>query len=171
MALKQIMNVNAGNLLGLLFQGEQNIDLISEKSLDTAFVLEHGENLNLGALLRENAHSFGQKIHCRPHHQTDGDAVLVFRAEVLPLLDSTLEVLPHGCEKSHKLGAGRREYRALACPLKNRKSDFLFKEFNLVRKSRLADKKIVRRPAEVQRVCNFYTVIDLFGGHGWFLFF
>ena len=71
----------------------------------------------------------------------------------------------------YKLGAGWRERRAFAIPLKNRKPDFLLEKPDLIRESRLADKKIVRRTAEIQSVSNFYTVIDLFRGHGGLLFY
>ena len=151
--------MNAGNLPGLLFQGEQNVDLISEKSFHAAFVLEQRKNLDLGIGFSEKAHGFRKKKHCRPHHQANGDAVLVFRAEVLPLLDGALKVLPHGCEKSYKLGAGRCECRAFAIPLKNRKPDFLLEKPDLIRESRLADKHVIRRPAEIQSVGNFYIII------------
>ena len=39
-ALKEAVDMNAGDLPGLFLQGEQNIDLVAEKCLHTAFILE-----------------------------------------------------------------------------------------------------------------------------------
>ena len=166
MTLKEIMDMNTGNLPGLLFQGKQNIDFVSEKSLHAARILENREYLDLRIGFSEKAHSFRQEIDGLPYHQADGNTILVLGAEILPLLYGALEVLPHGCEKGNELGAGRRERCAFAGSLEDCEAHFLLKKFDLVGKGRLADEKVVGRPAEVQSVRDFYTVIDLFCGHG-----
>ena len=76
--------------------------------------------------------------------------ILIFCAEVLPLLNCPFHLLTHSGKVSHELGSSRRKRRTLAIPVKNSKTDFLFEKPDLVGKCRLAYKHIFRCPTEVQ---------------------
>ena len=86
-AFKQIMHRDAGDLSRLFPQSKEDVDLVSQERLDAVFVLEHRRDLHVRVGLREQAHGLRQEKDRLSHHQADGDAVPVFRAEVLPLLN------------------------------------------------------------------------------------
>ena len=90
MALKELMHADPRDLFCLFLQGKENIDLVLKKRFHAAFILEYRKDLDLRLCFRENAHGLRQEEERRTHHQTDGYAVLVLRAEVLPLLNGAL---------------------------------------------------------------------------------
>ena len=86
-AFKQVMHRDAGDLSRLFPQGKEDINFILQESLDAVFVLEYGRDLHVRVGFPEQAHGLRQEKDRLSHHQADGDAVPVFRAEVLPLLN------------------------------------------------------------------------------------
>ena len=90
MAVKELMDMDPRNLSGLFFQSKDDINLAPKEGFHTSFVLEYRKNLNRRIRFREKTHGFRQEKDSLPNHQTDGNAVLVFGAEVLSLLNGAL---------------------------------------------------------------------------------
>ena len=170
-ALKQVVDGDAGDLPGLLPQGEQNIRLVPQKGLHPVLILKQRGHLHLRGRLGKQANGLREKIHRLPDHQTDGDVVLVFGAEILPLLDGPLQVLPHIGQESDKLRPGGGKRRSLAAALKEVEADLLLQQLDLIGEGWLADEQVVRGTAEIQGVRQLNTVVDLFRGHGGLLLF
>ena len=170
-AFKQLMDGDPGDLLRLLLQRKQDIDLIAQKGLDAVFIPEYGRDLNVAVCLRKKPYGFREKIYGLPDHEADGDAVPVGRAEILPLLDGAFQLLPHAGEEGDELRSRRRQSGALSAAFKDREADLFFQQPDLIGQGRLADKHILRRPAEVQGMGKLYTIVDLFRGHGALLLF
>ena len=165
-ALKQLMDLDTRDLPHLLLEGKENIHFLPQKRINAVFILENRRDLGLWIFFRKQPHGLRQEVERLADHQADRDALPVFRAEILPLLDRALEFLPHPAQKANKLRPGGRQGRSPAAALKKRKADLLLQEPDLIGKGGLAHEQIVRRPAEVQGAGQFDAVIHLFGCHG-----
>ena len=97
---------------------------VVHEGVHTAFVLELGGYLHMRFLLLKAADGFRQEIDGLSYHKTDGYAVPVFGAEVLPLFNGTLQIIPHIDQKTHKLLTGRRKGCPLSVSFKNFKFQF-----------------------------------------------
>jgi hypothetical protein len=136
------MDFYSGHLACLLSQSENDIYLILKKGFHAVLIPEARGNLYVRAGFLKQFHGFRQEIKRLPNHHTDGNAVLVFCAEILSLFNGAFQVLPHAGQEGNELSAGRGEGCALPVPLKDCEADFFLQEFYLIGKGRLADKRL-----------------------------
>ena len=164
-AFKQVVDPDARDLPGLLLQREQQIRLVLQKAFDAVFVFELRNDLDLGGLLGKEPHGLRQKEQGLPDHHADGNAVPVFRAEILALFNSAFQILPHSGQKAHKLRPGRGQRRALAASHENREAHLVLQQLDLIRQGRLAHKLVLRGPGEIQRSRQLDAVVHLLRRH------
>ena len=138
---------------------------IENKTLGDVITAEIPEDLYAWFLLLEQPHGLRKEINSLAYHQADRDVILIFGAEVLPLFNSPLHFLPHTGQISHELCPGRSKGCTFPVTVKKGKADLFFQKFYLIGKRRLAYKHILCGPAEVQRMSQLNTVINLFCRH------
>ena len=170
-ALKKVVDLDAGHLPRLLLQGKDHIRFIPKKCLHAVLIPKDRGDLHVRLGLRKQTYGLRKKVNGLPDHQADGDAVLILGAEILPLLDGALQILPHTGQEGNELRSGRCQRGALAASLKDGEADLLLQQPDLIGKGGLADEHIVGCPAEIQRPGKLDAVIELFGGHGLLLLF
>ena len=81
------------------------------------------EIVNLSGRNQTVLHTAKRRWGAAPDHQADRDIILVFCAEILPLLDGPLQFLAHIGKVCHELSAGRRKRCSFSVPVKESKAD------------------------------------------------
>ena len=145
----EVMHGDARDLPCLFLQGKQDVSLLPKECLHAVLVPEEGDDLDIRMGYGKQPHGFRQEMNGLPHEEADGDAVLVFCAEVLALFDGPLQVFPHAGEESDELGSRRCQGGPLAAPLEDGKAHLLFQKADLIGEGRLADEQVLGGAAEV----------------------
>ena len=110
-------------------------------------------------------HNLRKKVDAGAHGNTYVQSLAVPGTHILSLLHGGFQIITDAPQFSAKLCACRCQIRALTGAFKQEKANFMFKALDLISQGRLADKQVLRRPAEVQRFGQLQRTIHLLGRH------